>query len=132
MSKKQMPIESDSDFIKNLKKGDKLYTTEYFSAANEVVVNEFTFEQWSKKVTLKEDDDARFADLKFADSSIKANVDVAYGFFKTPLDALEAFESEIEKIHKAATKGINKELRRLEKCAAKLRKMQKEGVKNDL
>ena len=132
MSKKQMPIESDSDFIKNLKKGDKLYTTEYFSAADEVVVNEFTFEQWSKKVTLKEDDDAKFADLKYANSSIKANVDIAYGFFKTPLDALEAFESEIEKIHKAAIKSVNKELRRLEKCAAKLRKMKKEGVENDL
>ena len=132
MSKKQMPIESDSDFIKNLKKGDKLYTTEYFSAADEVVVNEFTFEQWSKKVTLKEDDDAKFADLKYANSSIKANVDIAYGFFKTPLDALEAFESEIEKIHKAATKSVNKELHRLEKCAAKLRKMKKEGVENDL
>lgn len=132
MSKKQMPIESDSDFIKNLKKGDKLYTTEYFSAADEVVVNEFTFEQWSKKVTLKEDDDAKFADLKYANSSIKANVDIAYGFFKTPLDALEAFESEIEKIHKAVTKSVNKELRRLEKCAAKLRKMKKEGVENDL
>lgn len=132
MSKKQMPIESDSDFIKNLKKGDKLYTTEYFSAADEVVVNEFIFEQWSKKVTLKEDDDAKFADLKYANSSIKANVDIAYGFFKTPLDALEAFESEIEKIHKAATKSVNKELRRLEKCAAKLRKMKKEGVENDL
>ena len=132
MSKKQMPIESDSDFIKNLKKGDKLYTTEYFSAADEVVVNEFTFEQWSKKVTLKEDDDAKFADLKYANSSIKANVDIAYGFFKTPLDALEAFESEIEKIHKAATKSVNKELCRLEKCAAKLRKMKKEGVENDL
>lgn len=100
MSKKQMPIESDSDFIKNLKKGDKLYTTEYFSAADEVVVNEFTFEQWSKKVTLKEDDDAKFADLKYANSSIKANVDIAYGFFKTPLDALESFESEIEKFIK--------------------------------
>ena len=91
MSKKQMPIESDSDFIKNLKKGDKLYTTEYFSAADEVVVNEFTFEQWSKKVTLKEDDDAKFADLKYANSSIKANVDIAYGFFKNPLDALDEF-----------------------------------------
>ena len=76
--------------------------------------------------------DGMVADLKYANSSIKANVDIAYGFFKTPLDALEAFESEIEKIHKAATKSVNKELRRLEKCAAKLRKMKKEGVENDL
>jgi len=132
MSKKQMPIESDSEYIKNLKPGDKLYTTEYLSAPNEVLVNEFTFEGWSKKVVKKEEGDEKFADLKYANTQIKANVDISYGFFRTPLDALEAFEQEIEKIHKAATKATSKELRRLEKCAAKLRKMKKEGVENDL
>ena len=125
MAKKQMPIESDSAFLKSLKKGDKLYTVEYFSAADETIVNEFTFEQWSKRVTTKEDDDAKFADLRFADSSIKANVDISYGFFKTPLGAIEAFESEIEKIHKSVMKAMNKELHRLEKCASKMRKMVK-------
>lgn len=126
MAKKQMPIESDSEYIKNLKPGDKLYTTEYLSAPNEVLVNEFTFEKWSEKVVTKEDDDARFADLRYENTQIKTNVDVAYGFFKTPLDALKAFENQIDIIHKAATKAINKEHKRLEKCAAKLSKMAKE------
>ncbi len=127
MAKKQMPIESDS-FIKDLKPGDKLYTTEYLSESDMVIVNTFTFDSWSKNVVKKEDEESKFADLRFENSQIKANVDISYGFFKTPLDALEAFDKMIEKIHKASTKSVNKELRRLEKCASKLRQMKKEGV----
>lgn len=122
------PLRGDENFIKNLKKGDILYNIELEwnpdKCQAEVNVKDITFDHYEKDETGKTvkrantDGDVWAVLSRGGIQTEKHNI--MYGFYKTPLDALEAFKSLTEAMDKAAEAGIKKENRRLEKLAKKL------------
>lgn len=100
-----MPIKADEKWLKSLKKGDRLYTTNYSSAEDAVTVMPFIFEQYINDNKSKDKTEVTAmvkADIKNS-APLKMNID--HGFFETPLKAIEAFQDTIKKIVDACEKA---------------------------
>lgn len=122
------PLRGDESFIKNLKKGDILYNVELEwnpdKCKAEVNVKDIKFDHYEKDEQGKTVKRANTGDDVWAVLS-KGGIqtekhNIMYGFYKTPLDALEAFKKLTEAMDKAAAEGIKKETKRLEKLVKKL------------
>ena len=122
------PLRGDESFIKNLKKGDILYNIELEwnpdKCKAEVNVKDIKFDHYEKDEQGKTVKRANTGDDVWAVLS-KGGIqtekhNIMYGFYKTPLDALEAFKKLTEAMDKAAAEGIKKETKRLEKLVKKL------------
>lgn len=122
------PLRGDESFIKNLKKGDILYNVELEwnpdKCKAEVNVKDIKFDHYEKDEQGKTVKRANTGDDVWAVLS-KGGIqtekhNIMYGFYKTPLDALEAFKKLTEAMDKAASEGIKKETKRLEKLVKKL------------
>lgn len=101
-----MPIKADEQWLKSLKKGDKLYTTNYSSAEDTVTVMTFIFEEYTKDN--KSEDITEITAMVKADigeNSLPLKMNIDHGFFETPLKAIEAFKETITKIVNACEKA---------------------------
>ena len=122
------PLRGDESFIKNLKKGDILYNIELEwnpdKCKAEVNVKDITFDHYEKdedckKVKRATDGEDVWAVLSKGGVQTEKH-NIMYGFYKSPLDALEAFKQLTEAMNTAASEGIKKEKKRLEKLVKKL------------
>lgn len=100
-----MPIKADEQWLKSLKKGDKLYTTNYSSAEDAVTVMTFVFEEYTKDN--KSEDKTEITAMVKADikNSVPMKTNIDHGFFETPLKAIEAFQEVMTKIVDACEKA---------------------------
>lgn len=115
MSTTSIPIESDNTWVKNLKNGDVLYTSEYLSDTNRAVVHKLVFDHYVDSLT-PEDKDSVWAQLhafNAAEVPIEP-VDISYGYFISPLASLEAFKNTMEIIIKGISISIEEEKFRLQ------------------
>lgn len=124
------PLRGDESFIKNLKKGDILYNIELEwnpdKCQAEVNVKDIRFDHYEKDEpgkTVKRANDGGDVWAVLSKGGIQTEKhNIMYGFYKTPMDALEAFKRLTEAMDSAALAGIKKEQKRLEKIAKRLAK----------
>lgn len=100
-----MPIKADEQWLKSLKKGDMLFTTNYSSAEDAVTVMPFIFEEYIRYN--KSEDKTELVAMVKADikNSVPMTMNIDHGFFETPLKAIEAFQETITKIVNACEKA---------------------------
>ena len=124
------PLRGDESFIKNLKKGDILYNIELEwnpdKCKAEVNVKDIKFDQYEKDEegkTVKRANEGGDVGAVLTKGGIQTEKhNIMYGFYKTPLDALEAFKKLTEAMDDAAKEGIKKENRRLKRLVEKMAK----------
>lgn len=117
MSTSNMPVKGDSNWLKNLTPGTPLYNAEYISEANEVILHKVIFDEYDSKSIKKQGSESIYAKVHVEGSkSIEVPTqDISYGYFQTPLEALQKFRDTIEYILKSSEKAIREEEHRLEK-----------------
>lgn len=117
MSTSNMPVKGDSKWLKSLNPGTPLYNAEYVSEANEVVLHKVIFDEYDTKSVKKDGSESIYAKVHIegAKSIDVPTQDISYGYFQTPLEALEKFRDTIEYILKSSEKAIREENKRLEK-----------------
>ena len=124
------PLRGDESFIKNLKKGDILYNIELEwnpdNCKAEVNVKDIKFDHYEKDEegkTVKRANEGGDVWAVLTKGGIQTEKhNIMYGFYKTPLDALEAFKKLTEAMDDAAKEGIKKENRRLKRLVEKMAK----------
>lgn len=107
--------EEKKENLDKLKIGEAVYSAEYDSDKNEVLVKQLIFDGWKN---------GRLANVHVKGaSSVKMDaVDLSYGWFVTPLSALQSFKSIMETISLAAKKAEAKEIGRLADLQEKMKK----------
>lgn len=125
MSTSNVPIKGNAEWLKSLTPGTPLYNAEYFSETNEVVIHKMIFDSYDSNAVKKDGSEAVYAKVHVEGASDKIKVptqDISYGYFQSPLEALESFQAMLEHILKAAEKAVTKEEKRLSKQIKELTK----------
>lgn len=123
------PLKGDVDFLKNLKPGTPLYLCEAEwnpeKGDMDVIVKSIFFDRYeNKKVGKSEDDDVILAVLTKNKVQTESH-NIAYGFFETPMKALQSIEKLYSSGLNSVEKAIKDEQKRLDKIAKKLAKAEK-------
>ena len=107
--------EEKTEELDKLKVGDAVYSAEYDSEKDVVSTKQLIFDGWKN---------GRLANVhvKGASSVKMEPVDLSYGWFVTPLRALQSFKSIMETISLAAKKAEAKEIGRLADLQEKMKK----------
>lgn len=128
------PIKGNRDFLKNLKKGTQLYIIDAGWDADggkfDVTVKAMVFDHYKENAITS--DDTIMAVMHVGKIEVEHNI--CYGFFDTPMAALEAFKKFTTSMIKATDKAINRENKRLEAMVRGLSKptMKAKSAKVDL
>lgn len=116
-----IPVTGDINWLKSLQPGTPLFTANYHSDTNEVVIFQFVFDKYDTENKVKNpDEDTVYGFIHPAGSDPDEGVQLNsqklnYGFFPTPLEAITAFTYVMEGIVKACKKAKKDEDKRLQK-----------------
>lgn len=114
------PLVSDLDFVRNLKEKDKLYlvSAEWNSDKGSMLVKPdiMVFKGFETDTKVFDSDNTTIlANLSKKGSSAVEKHNLYYGFYPTPLAALEAFKSFADIIASEASLAVEDEKKKLEK-----------------
>lgn len=123
------PLKGDEKFLKNLKKGTPLYLSEIEwnpdKGEMEVIVKSIFFDHYeTKKVAAGDDDSVILAVLTKGGIQTESH-NIAYGFYETPMKALESQKQLYQAGLNATEKAMKDEDKRLQKLVKKAIKSSK-------
>ena len=112
------PLKGDTKFLSNLKKGDTLFCCEAEwnpeHGHTEVFVKKIYFDKYDDKAVKSDDDEAIYAFLSSETGVVKTgSMNILYGFYETPLDALNSLRVLYSEGLDAVNKTIKQEKRRI-------------------
>lgn len=117
------PLKGDINFLKNLKKGDPLYTIDMGwnpdKGESDVRIGQLFFDHFDEKVRIDEGDSIWGVCSKGGIQTEKHNL--CYGFFQTPRLALEAFKALTNDWKKSIDKALKKDDERLNEWVTNLK-----------
>lgn len=118
------PLKGDEKFLRNLKKGDPLYIAEVSwnkdTGKMEVFIKSILFDHYEQKMM---DENSKEIPAVLSKGSISTEThNILYGFYQTPMKALESMKLLYQSGLNAVKVAIKDETHRLNKIAENLAK----------